>query len=64
MNVEQEIANRANVRFIDQFSKQHVRRTLISVGVGVINPAVAGMFAMAFMTYFMQMVRLCAAQCI
>lgn len=56
LNVEHEIMNRANVRFLDQFTRRHIRRTLISVGVGVINPAVAGMFAMAFMTYFMQVV--------
>ncbi|GAD92005.1 major facilitator superfamily protein [Paecilomyces variotii No. 5] len=54
LNVEHEIMNRSNVRFTDQFTKKHIRRTLVSVGVGMVNPAVAGMFMMAFMTYFMQ----------
>lgn len=56
LNVEQEMSTHSNVNWMDQFSKQHIRRTLVSVGVGLVNPAVAGMFAMAFMTYFMQVV--------
>ncbi|KAJ5814940.1 hypothetical protein N7474_006717 [Penicillium riverlandense] len=56
LNVEREISDRANVNFLDPFSRRHIRRTLISVGVGLVNPAVAGMFIMAFMTYFLEMV--------
>lgn len=56
LNVEHEVIRRANVNFLDQFSEVNIRRTLISVGIGLINPAVGGMFAMAFLTYFMQAV--------
>lgn len=56
LNVERELSNKNNKLFLEQFSKRHIRRTTISVGVGLINPAVGGMFVMAFMTYFLKMV--------
>lgn len=56
LNVEHEAIRCVDVNFLDQFNRANIRRTLISVGVGLINPAVGGMFAMAFMTYFMQVV--------
>lgn len=56
LNVEREISSRGNVHFLDPFRRRHIRRTLISVGVGLVNPALAGMFIVAFMTYFMQVV--------
>lgn len=56
LNVQHEIQNQANVHFYDMFNKQNIRRTLISCGVGLINPGVGGMFAMTFLTYFFAVV--------
>ncbi|KAJ5817053.1 hypothetical protein N7447_009286 [Penicillium robsamsonii] len=56
LNVERELGSDTKAVFFQQFSKRHLRRTLISIGIGCVNPAVGGMFVMAFTTYFMKTV--------
>ncbi|KAJ5210158.1 hypothetical protein N7491_009966 [Penicillium cf. griseofulvum] len=56
INVELELSSDSKAAFFEQFNKRHLRRTMISIGAGLMNPAVGGMFVMAFTTYFMKAV--------
>ncbi|KAJ5371958.1 hypothetical protein N7517_003964 [Penicillium concentricum] len=56
INIEHELSSDSRAAFFQQFSKRHRRRTMISICIGFMNPAVGGMFVVAFGTYFMQTV--------
>lgn len=51
INAEHELENQSYLLFFDLFNKKNRRRTAISIGVGIINAAVGGMFLLAFGTY-------------
>ncbi|OQU93778.1 hypothetical protein CLAIMM_00250 [Cladophialophora immunda] len=56
LNAMHEIENQSSILLFDMLRSRNIRRSLISCGIGLINPAMGGMFVMAFATYFFTVV--------
>ncbi|KAK3380817.1 sugar porter family MFS transporter, partial [Podospora didyma] len=52
LNALHELESQSAWLFLDIFRGTNLRRTLLCIGVGLINPAIGAMFVIAFGTYF------------
>lgn len=58
LNAQHELESQSWLLVSDLLNMKNRRRTLISIGVGIINAAVGGMFLLAFGTYLYSVVSL------
>ena len=58
LNALRDLENQSKWLVLDLFRGTNLRRTLLSVGVGLINPGTGAMFVLAFNTYFFKVLRI------